>query len=400
MSSTGCPGGAFPPYGPVMNETALTVHQIARPHGFPTAEHFAFIESPLPEPVVGSALVENLYWSVDPYHREMMDDVPGGFALDAPLEGRTIGRVIASRTPRLAEGEIVFHRQGWRTHAAVRPDEVRQLPRFEGVPLTAYLSTLGGTGLTAYVGLTRIARLQEGEDLFVSAAAGGVGTATGRFARLLGAGRLVGSAGSAAKAAHLTREVGYDAVFDYHDGPAADLLGKAAPDGIDVFVDNVGGEQLAAAMGALREFGRVVRVGTISQYNTPDAPPPRFDYRTWWRRASAWKVSWSATTAVCRRTCTSSRCHICRAAGSLWTRRWLTVSSASWTRSWECCAARTPARSSCGTVRNPRPELTPDSVSRNMPERRPAQQVTTGSTARRWWTRLRPARLVAQARLL
>ncbi|WP_435269967.1 NADP-dependent oxidoreductase [Streptomyces sp. 1222.5] len=261
-----------------MNETALTVHQTSRPHGFPTADHFAFAESPLPEPVVGSALVENLYWSVDPYHREMMDDVPGGFVLDAPLEGRTIGRVIASRTPRLAEGEIVFHRQGWRTHAVVGPEEIRRLPRFDGVPLTAYLSVLGGTGLTAYVGLTRIARLQGGEDLFVSGAAGGVGTATGRFARLLGAGRLVGSTGSAAKAGHLTREVGYDAVFDYHEGPAADLLGKAAPDGIDVFVDNVGGEQLAAAVGALREFGRIVRVGTISQYNTPGAPSPRFDH--------------------------------------------------------------------------------------------------------------------------
>jgi NADPH-dependent curcumin reductase CurA len=261
-----------------MNETALTVHQTASPHGFPTAGHFTFVESPLPGPAAGSALVENLYWSVDPYHREMMDDVPGGFALGAPLEGRTIGRVIASRTPRLAEGEIVFHRQGWRTHTVVTPEEIRRLPRFEGVPLTAYLSTLGGTGLTAYVGLTRIARLQEGEDLFVSAAAGGVGTATGRFARLLGAGRLVGSAGSAAKAAHLTREVGYDAAFDYHDGPAADLLAKAAPGGIDVFVDNVGGGQLAAAVGALREFGRIVRVGTISQYNAPDAPPPHFDY--------------------------------------------------------------------------------------------------------------------------
>jgi NADPH-dependent curcumin reductase CurA len=278
MSPTGCPGGAFPPYGPVMNETALTVHQIARPHGFPTPEHFAFIESPLPEPAAGSALVENLYWSVDPYHREMMDDVPGGFALDAPLEGRAIGRVIASRTPRLTEGEIVFHRKGWRTHTVVTPEEIRRLPRFEGVPLTAYLSTLGGTGLTAYVGLTRIARLREGEDLFVSAAAGGVGTATGRFARLLGAGRLVGSAGSAVKAAHLTREVGYDAAFNYHDGAAADLLGKAAPGGIDVFVDNVGGEQLAAAVGALREFGRIVRVGTISQYNTPGTPSPRFNY--------------------------------------------------------------------------------------------------------------------------
>lgn len=207
-----------------------------------------------------------------------MDDVPGGFALDAPLEGRTIGRVIASRKPRLVEGEIVFHRQGLGTHAVVAPEEIRQLPRFDGVPLTAYLSILYGTGLTAYVGLTRIARLQEGEDLFVSAAAGGVGTATWRFARLLGAGRLVGSTGSTAKVAHLTREVGYDVAFDYHDGSAADLIGRDAPDGIDVFVDKVGGEQLAAAAGVLRESGRIVRIGTISQYSTPDAPPPRIDH--------------------------------------------------------------------------------------------------------------------------
>lgn len=117
-----------------MNETALLVHQTARPHGFPTAEHFAFVRSALPDPAAGSALVQNLYWSVDPYHREMMDDVPGGFQLDAPLEGRTIGRVIASRTPRLADGEIVFHRQGWRTHAVVAPEEIRRLPRFDGCP--------------------------------------------------------------------------------------------------------------------------------------------------------------------------------------------------------------------------------------------------------------------------
>ncbi|MFG3030244.1 NADP-dependent oxidoreductase [Streptomyces sp. NPDC048253] len=259
-----------------MTSTALTVQQTARPTGFPTPGHFRFAESPVPEPAPGTALVENLYWSVDPYHREMMD---GDFELNAPLEGRALGRIVATRDPAaLPEGEIVFHRQGWRTHAVVRPEEVRRLPRYEGVPLSAYLSLLGGTGLTAYVGLTRIARLREGEDLFVSAAAGGVGTATGRFARLLGAGRLIGSAGTAEKVRYLTRQVGYDAAFDYHDGPVADLLAKAAPTGVDVFVDNVGGEHLGAAIGALRERGRVVRVGTVGQYNTPDAPPVVFDH--------------------------------------------------------------------------------------------------------------------------
>ncbi|MFD4625184.1 NADP-dependent oxidoreductase [Streptomyces sp. NPDC058475] len=258
-----------------MNDIALTVQQTARPTGFPAPDHFRFAESPVPEPAPGTALVENLYWSVDPYHREMMD---GDFALGAPLEGRTLGRVTESRDPALPEGEIVFHRAGWRTHSVVRPKETRRLPHHDGVPLSAYLSVLGGTGLTAYVGLTRIARLREGEDLFVSAAAGGVGTATGRFARLLGAGRLVGSAGSPAKVRYLKERVGYDEAFDHHAGAAAELLGKAAPDGIDVFVDNVGGAQLGAAVGALRERGRVVRVGTVGQYNTPDAPPVLFNH--------------------------------------------------------------------------------------------------------------------------
>ncbi|MFE4368443.1 NADP-dependent oxidoreductase [Streptomyces sp. NPDC056835] len=254
---------------------ALTVHQIARPTGFPAPHHFRFVESTIPEPAPGTALVENLYWSVDPYHREMMD---GDFELNTPLEGRTLGRVIDSRDSALPEGEIVFHRHGWRTHSVVRPDEARRLPHHEGVPLSAYLSILGGTGLTAYVALTRIAQLREGEDLFVSAAAGGVGTATGRLARLMGAGRLVGSAGTPAKVTYLKERVGYDDAFDYHAGPVAGLLAKAAPSGIDVYVDNVGGEHLGAAIGALRERGRVVRVGTVGQYNTPDAPPVRFNH--------------------------------------------------------------------------------------------------------------------------
>ncbi|MEV8405315.1 NADP-dependent oxidoreductase [Streptomyces niveus] len=254
---------------------AIAVHQIARPTGFPTPGHFRFVESPVPEPAPGTALVENLHWSVDPYHREMMD---GDFALNTPLEGRTLGRVIDSRDPALPEGEIVLHRHGWRTHSVVRPDEARRLPHHDGVPLSAHLSILGGTGLTAYVGLTRIAQLREGEDLFVSAAAGGVGTATGRLARLMGAGRLVGSAGTPEKVAYLTERVGYDAAFDYHAGPVADLLAKAAPTGVDVYVDNVGGDHLGAAIGALREHGRVVRVGTVGQYNATDAPPVRFNH--------------------------------------------------------------------------------------------------------------------------
>ncbi|GGU00786.1 MULTISPECIES: MDR family NADP-dependent oxidoreductase [Streptomyces] len=254
------------------NDTMITVQQTARPVGFPTLAHFAFVEAPVPDPAPGTALVENLLWSVDPYHREAMDD-DSLWTLNAPMEGRTLGRVVESRAPGLSPGDLVQHRRGWRTHSLVRPDEVRPVPGFDGVPLAAHLSVLGGTGLSAYVGLTRIARLQPGEDLFVSAAAGGVGTAAGRFARLLGAGRLVGSAGSARKVAHLTERVGFDAAFDYHDGPVTELLAEAAPDGLDAVLDGVGGDHLEASIAALREHGRIAWVGAVAQYHALSAPP-------------------------------------------------------------------------------------------------------------------------------
>uniref|UniRef100_A0AAU2JWR4 NADP-dependent oxidoreductase n=1 Tax=Streptomyces sp. NBC_00049 TaxID=2903617 RepID=A0AAU2JWR4_9ACTN len=262
--------------------TGHAVHQIARPSGFPAATDFAFVEYPVPSPAPGTALVRNLLLSVDPYHRGMMDGGEDGFVLGTPLEGRSVGRVIASRDPGLAEGDLVFHREGWRTHALVTLGVAgtRKLRGHEGVPLEAYLSVLGGTGLTAYAALTRTAALREGEDLFVSAAAGGVGTATGHIARLLGAGRIVGSAGSAAKVRHLTEVLGFDAAFDYHDGPVGEQLAAAAPTGIDVYVDNVGGDHLEGALGVLREYGRIAWVGGISMYNgdrSPAAPRNLFE---------------------------------------------------------------------------------------------------------------------------
>jgi hypothetical protein len=118
-----------------------------------------------------------------------------------------------------------------------------------------------------------VARLQPGEDIFVSAAAGAVGSAVGRMARLLGAGRVIGSAGSAAKVKHLTEELGFDAAFDYRSGPVSELLAQAAPEGIDVYFDNVGGDHLEAAIGLLREYGRIAWCGAVAQYNSLDAPP-------------------------------------------------------------------------------------------------------------------------------
>ncbi|MEV6008414.1 NADP-dependent oxidoreductase [Streptomyces sp. NPDC051976] len=248
---------------------ALTVHQIARPDGMPTPADFAFVESPVPVPGPGTALVENIHLSVDPYMREAMD---GDWALHTPLEGRSIGRVTASRTPGLAVGDLVFHRHAWRTHALVTPADVRLLRPVEGVPLRTWLSVLGGTGLTAYVGLTRTARLQPGESVFVSAAAGGVGTAVGQFARLLGAGQVIGSTGTAAKAAHLVRDIGFDAAFDYHDAPLGEQLAKAAPDGVDVGFENVGGDHLEGLIANMRPHGRIAWCGAVAQYNGGAAP--------------------------------------------------------------------------------------------------------------------------------
>jgi hypothetical protein len=221
------------------------VHQISRPRGFPTAENFTFGEEATPVPTAGTALVENVYLSVDPYMRQAMDE---SWDLNSPLEGRSIGRVVESLDPGLAVGDLVLHRHAWRTHALVKASEVRQIPQLPGVAVSNYLSLLGGTGLSAYVGLTQIARLQAGESIFISAAAGGVGSAAGQLARLLGAERVIGSAGSAAKVKHLTEDLGFDAAFDYHDGSVTEQLKQAAPDGIDVYLDNVGGDHLEAAI--------------------------------------------------------------------------------------------------------------------------------------------------------
>ncbi|WP_306320202.1 MULTISPECIES: NADP-dependent oxidoreductase [unclassified Streptomyces] len=250
--------------------TARAVQQVRRPRGRPVPEDFAEVELALPALESGDALVENLWLSVDPYMRECMD---ADWDLDSPLEGRSIGRVTESRSPELPAGALVFHRDGWRTHTVLTAADARVLPHYDGIAPETFLGLLGGTGLTAYVALTRVARLQPGETLYISAAAGGVGTAAGQLARLLGAGRIVGSAGSAAKVRMLTERLGFDAAFDHRAGPSlAAQLAKAAPDGIDVCLDNVGGAHLEAAIGAMREFGRIAWCGAIAQYDAAAAP--------------------------------------------------------------------------------------------------------------------------------
>jgi hypothetical protein len=254
--------------------TARQVQLVSRPAGWPTADDFRLVEVDLPEPAAGQVLVRNQFISVDPYMRGKLNDVRSytpPYQLAAPMDGGAVGEVIASAAPERAVGEVVVHQAGWRDYAVL--DAARTRPVAAGpVPASAYLGVLGGTGFAAWVGLVEIAALAAGEVVFVSGAAGAVGSIAGQIARLRGAARVVGSAGSPAKLAYL-RELGFDAAFDYHDQPVRRRLAEAAPDGIDVYFDNVGGEQLAAAISVLKPFGRVALCGAISAYNATEPPP-------------------------------------------------------------------------------------------------------------------------------
>ncbi|WP_433955506.1 NADP-dependent oxidoreductase [Janibacter indicus] len=259
-----------------MAQIPTTTRQIvlaSRPQGAPTADNFRLETVDLPQLADGQVLVRNVVMSVDPYMRGRMNNVKSyvaPFDIDAPLDGGAVGEVIASRSDDVAVGQHVLHGLGWREHA-VLPAKSARVVDTDAAPASTYLGVLGLTGLTAYVGLTAVAGMREGDTVFVSGAAGAVGQAAGQIAKALGAGRVVGSAGSADKVARVV-ELGYDAAFSYRDGPVAEGLASVAPDGIDVYFDNVGGEHLEAAIGALSTFGRVAMCGAISQYNSTEPP--------------------------------------------------------------------------------------------------------------------------------
>ncbi|MGW4378654.1 NADP-dependent oxidoreductase [Kitasatospora sp. NPDC004531] len=249
-------------------------HLAARPQGWPVASDFALVEAPVRQPGPGEIVVRNAYLSVDPYMRGRMNDqesyVPP-FALGEPMDGGAVGRVVASNAEGFEAGDAVLHGLGWREYATVNAAHAVKVDP-ELAPLSAYLGVLGMPGLTAYAGLLEVASFRAGDVVFVSGAAGAVGSLVGQIARLKGAARVVGSAGSAEKVATLVDGYGFDAAFNYKDGPVAELLAKAAPEGIDVYFDNVGGDHLEAAIGALRVHGRATLCGAIAQYNATSAP--------------------------------------------------------------------------------------------------------------------------------
>jgi len=252
------------------SRTSREIHLVARPQGEPRTSDFAVVVVTVPDPGSGEVLVRNRFFSVDPYMRGRMRDAPSyvpPFALGAVMTGMAVGEVIASQSPDLEAGDFVVHDLGWREYALAPAAAFRRVPASE-VPLSAWLGVLGMVGLTAWVGMLEIAALKPGEVVFVSGAAGAVGSLAGQIAKLRGAARVVGSVGSEAKVRYVCDELGFDAAFNYHEGAAADLLAAAAPEGIDVYYDNVGGEHLEAAIGALRLHGRAALCGAISQYNS------------------------------------------------------------------------------------------------------------------------------------
>jgi hypothetical protein len=255
----------------VSREIVLTAHL----NGAPQSSNFQLREAPTGEPADGEIVVRNVYVSVDPYMRGRMSGIRtyvDPFEVGGPIAGGAVGRVVASRHPQHAEGDWVLTMLGWREEGIVDGARARTLDPDLAPPSTA-LGVLGMTGMTAWYGLVEIGAVQAGETLYVSAAAGAVGSIAVQIARLKGL-RVIGSAGSAAKVAWV-RSLGVEA-FDYRETP----LKEALADGIDVYFDNVGGSQLEGALSAMRPFGRVIACGAISRYNDerPEPGPRNLAY--------------------------------------------------------------------------------------------------------------------------
>ena len=248
------------------------IQLVSRPQGMPTAANFNTVANelePLPD---GRVLVRNLYMSVDPYMRGRMNDTKSyvpPFQLGKPMEGSAVGEVVESRAEGFKSGDIVTSSLGWREYFITDPQALHVVTQIQ--PLSVYLGLLGATGLTAWAGLNLV-DVKAGDTIFISGAAGAVGNVAGQLAKLRGC-QVIGSAGSSEKVKFLTEECGFDRVFNYKEAPVMAQLQQAAPDGIDVYFDNVGGESLEAALAVLNNYGRIIACGGISGYNAEQPAP-------------------------------------------------------------------------------------------------------------------------------
>jgi NADPH-dependent curcumin reductase CurA len=252
-------------------------HLARRPQGMPRLEDFALKPIALPSLGEGQIRVRNRWLSVDPYMRGRMNDVKSyvpPFALGEPMSGGAIGEVVESRAEGFAPGDLVQHMEGWRDEAVLAAAAAQKLPDL-GVEPQAFLGQLGMPGMTAYFGLLDVASAQSGDTVFVSAAAGAVGSTVVQIAKAKGM-TVVGSAGGADKCSWV-RSLGADAVIDYKaEASVTKALLAAAPGGIDVYFDNVGGDHLDAALAAAKQGARFAICGMIDVYNS--AEPTRLRY--------------------------------------------------------------------------------------------------------------------------
>jgi len=248
---------------------------VEKPTGKLGPEHFKMSNGAMPEPGDGEALLRVRYISLDAANRAWMHGATYRAAVEANtvMAGGGIAEVIASKSPNLAPGDLVFGDTGWQDYAAVAAKHLTKMPKVE--PMTHLLSVYGIAGLTAYFGLLDIGKPKAGETVVVSAAAGSVGSIVGQIARIKGC-YVVGIAGGKDKCDWLTSKLGFDAAVDYKDGAVFKALKAAAPRGIDVYFDNVGGDILEACLAQMNNRGRVACCGAISQYDgVPSATGPR-----------------------------------------------------------------------------------------------------------------------------
>ena len=252
----------------------------AHPKGLPTLQDFQLDTQPIPEPVDGQVLLRTLHLSLDPYMRNLMDEVGPGYAppvpLGEPMVGGTVSRIVASRHPRFREGQIVLAGAGWQDYALSDGSELQLLDDMAQPSLA--LGGLGMPGFTAYVGLLDIGQPRPGDTVVVAAATGAVGAVVGHLAKLKGA-RVVGIAGGADKCRYAVEELGFDVCLDRRQGQLQERLSVACPDGIDVYFENVGGEVLDAVLPLLNLSARVPVCGFIAHYNS-SSPSPCEDLRS------------------------------------------------------------------------------------------------------------------------